>query len=315
MDHLLDLAIIKVASSAIPERAQEAQLACESDPPIGAPVGAYGHPFGLSYSGTRGIVSGNRFRWGRYWVQTDAAINGGNSGGPLISLDTGRVIGINSATFSKHVSEGIGFAVPMTHACRVIKLLQDGEDPSPSLIPVSFALDEDSEDDLVVATVYQQQLVTWPLKPGDRVIALANQPNEKLKSQAALIHALRGKPKNIELIVERLGERRNISVTNKPLPNLLDRVGVHVSGIIFAKKRLKDDELMNPEGLMLVHDVKKASAGKLAGVKAFSFLYSVDGKSITTVKELCRYLLDAEKLGNRVAFVTRQTDWEYRSQT
>ena len=66
---------------------------------------------------------------------------------------------------------------------------------------------------------------------------------------------------------------------------------------------------------MLVHDVKKASAEKLAGVKAFSYLHSVDGKSITTAKELCRHLLEAEASGNRVDFVTRQTDWEYRSQT
>jgi len=313
VDDLLDLAIIKVASAAIPEKAQEAELACELDPPIGVAVGAYGHPFGLSYSGTRGIVSGTRFRWGRYWIQTDAAINKGNSGGPLISLETGKVIGINSATYSKYISEGIGFAVPMTHACHVIKLLEDGHDPSPSILPVSFAVDDDSENDLIVAAVYKNQRANWPLQPEDRVVALASQPDVKLKSQAALIHALRGKTRDIELIVERSGDLINIVIKNHVRTNLLDRVGVHVSGIIFGKKSLSDDELMNPDGFLIINDVKSASAGELAGLKSYSLLHSIDGNTITSVNELCTYLLDAEASGKEVKFVTRRAAWGYRS--
>jgi serine protease Do len=56
-------------------------------------------------------------------VQTDAPINSGNSGGPLISLSSGKVIGISSATISKSRSEGLNFAVPMIHACKVISLM------------------------------------------------------------------------------------------------------------------------------------------------------------------------------------------------
>ena len=97
VDYLLDLLILKIPATTIPAFAQEAVRECEFEPVIGSTVGAYGHPFSLSYSGTRDIVSGNQYRWGRYWVQTHAPINSGNPGGPLINLDTGKVIGINSA--------------------------------------------------------------------------------------------------------------------------------------------------------------------------------------------------------------------------
>ena len=315
VDRLLDLAIIEVASSAISDSAQQALLECGTEPEIGTPVGAYGHPFDLSYSGTRGIVSGNRFRWGRYWVQTDAAINSGNSGGPLINLVTGRVIGINSATFSKFISEGIGFAVPMPHVCRVIELLKTGVNPSVPYVPVSFALDEDSEDDLVVAMVYQNQPVTWPLQPGDRVVGLARNPDVELKSQAALIHALRGQTGRVELIIERSGNTESVFVDVQSRANLLDRTGVHASGIIFGKQELKDDEIMNPSGLLFIHDVKSGSAGELAGVEGWNYLLSVDGNSITTVRELCTYLRGAESTGDPVRLVTRLVAWAYRSQT
>jgi serine protease Do len=315
VDHLLDLAIIEVASSAISDSAQQALLECDTDPDIGTPVGAYGHPFDLSYSGTRGIVSGNRFRWGRYWVQTDAAINSGNSGGPLINLDTGKVVGINSATFSKFISEGIGFAVSVPHVCRVIELLKTDINPSPPYIPVSFAVDDDSENDLVVAVVYQNQPVTWPLQPGDRVVALARNPDVELNSQAALIHALRGETGPVELIIERSGNTEPVFVDVQSRVNLLDRIGVHVSGVIFGKQELKDDELMNPNNLLFIHDVKYGSSGELSGVEGWSYLISVDGHSITTVKQLCTYLTDSGAAGEQVRLVTRRVDWGYRAQT
>ena len=66
---------------------------------------AFGHPSGLEFSVTRGIVSALR---GDLFIQTDAAINPGNSGGPLISR-TGRLIGIN--TFIAQGAQGLGFAI------------------------------------------------------------------------------------------------------------------------------------------------------------------------------------------------------------
>ena len=62
---------------------------------VGVPVGAYGHPNGYRFTGTRGIVSGFSMRSGSSGLQTDAPINPGNSGGPLANRD-GEIIGIAS---------------------------------------------------------------------------------------------------------------------------------------------------------------------------------------------------------------------------
>jgi S1-C subfamily serine protease len=73
----------------------------------GSEVIAFGHPEGLEFSVTRGIVSA--LREGLY-IQTDAAINHGNSGGPLITR-TGQVVGINTFMLRNRHAEGLGFAI------------------------------------------------------------------------------------------------------------------------------------------------------------------------------------------------------------
>jgi len=315
VDHLLDLAVLKIPPAKIPSFARKADLECDVEPVVGTPVGAYGHPFSLDYSGTRGIVSGNRYRWGRYWVQTDAAINSGNSGGPLINLDTGRVIGINSATYSKRMSEGLGFAVQMLRACRVFKLLEEGVDPSPPYIPISFAAEEQTQDELIVAAVYREQSVLWPLRLGDLVSALAETPEAKFEHQSDLIHALRGKRGPVDLIVERAGRRQTVVVVSKARPRLIDRVGVHSSGIVFDVENLKDDEVLNPDGLLFVQSVSDASIGALSGIRAWGYLASVDGEVIKTTKDLCNYLSKAEAEKRKVRLLTKHMNWDYRSQT
>ncbi|CAE7314969.1 S1C family serine protease [Botrimarina mediterranea] len=104
---------------------------------IGEQVMAFGSPFGLSHSVTRGIVSAK----GRYnldlgdgevelqnFLQTDAAINPGNSGGPLVSL-RGEVVGLNTAIASSSGgNEGIGFSIPINLATRIAgQLIENGE--------------------------------------------------------------------------------------------------------------------------------------------------------------------------------------------
>jgi serine protease Do len=101
--------------------------------PVGAWVVAIGNPFGMAHVATKGIVSGKgrtlgdlpRFRPGYYdFIQTDAAIDRGNSGGPLLGL-SGEVVGINTAINSR--ARGISFAVPVDLAKAVLpQLRQNG---------------------------------------------------------------------------------------------------------------------------------------------------------------------------------------------
>jgi serine protease Do len=79
----------------------------------GDEVIAIGHPFGLNYTATQGVISKvNRIRQGLHFIQIDAAINPGNSGGPLVN-DSGEVIGIN--TFIIKGGDNLGFALPVSY--------------------------------------------------------------------------------------------------------------------------------------------------------------------------------------------------------
>ncbi len=96
---------------------------------VGDVVLAIGNPFGLGGSVTAGIISarGRDIRQGPYddFIQTDAAINRGNSGGPLFNMN-GQVIGINTAIYSPSGgSVGIGFSVPSNMAKAVVQQLRD----------------------------------------------------------------------------------------------------------------------------------------------------------------------------------------------
>ena len=93
---------------------------------VGETVIAIGNPFGFSHTVTTGVISALgrslRTEQGAYtdFIQTDAAINPGNSGGPLVNL-LGQVVGINTAIIAK--AEGIGFAIPVDKAKRVVREL------------------------------------------------------------------------------------------------------------------------------------------------------------------------------------------------
>lgn len=92
-----------------------APLASEALPPVGSEVSAIGHPVGLGWTITRGILSGYR-RAGEIGpvdlLQTDAAISPGNSGGPLLD-DAGRVVGIVTSKMAGAGAENLAFARPV----------------------------------------------------------------------------------------------------------------------------------------------------------------------------------------------------------
>ena len=128
-DPLSDIAVLKIETKNkfIPVKFGDSDKAR-----IGDWVIAIGNPFGLGGTVTSGIISARNRSIGlsRYedFIQTDASINQGNSGGPLFNMD-GDVIGINTAILSPTgASSGIGFAIPSNSAKRVIdQLIEFGE--------------------------------------------------------------------------------------------------------------------------------------------------------------------------------------------
>ncbi len=125
-DERVDLALLKVDTD---HPLKAVQFGDSDSARVGDWVLAIGNPFGLGGSVTAGIVSarGRDIRQGPYddFIQTDAAINRGNSGGPLFNMD-GQVIGINTAIYSPSGgSVGIGFSVPSNLAKSVVMQLRE----------------------------------------------------------------------------------------------------------------------------------------------------------------------------------------------
>lgn len=135
-----DLAVLKV-DGVPPERLPAIALGSSGDLQVGQSVFAIGNPFGLDQTLTTGVISGLgrtiRSKTGRRIldvIQTDAAVNPGNSGGPLLD-SAGRMIGVNTAIVSPSGAyAGIGFAVPVDTVNRVVPdLIAEGEYRGPSL--------------------------------------------------------------------------------------------------------------------------------------------------------------------------------------
>lgn len=125
-DKQTDLAVIKVK----PDRLISAPLGDSDQMDVGDWVLAVGAPEGLPQTVTAGIISAKGRTTGRdgyeNFLQTDAAINHGNSGGPLVNM-RGEVIGVNTAIVSRTgVNEGIGLAIPSNMAKGVMAQLVDG---------------------------------------------------------------------------------------------------------------------------------------------------------------------------------------------
>ncbi len=127
-DPLSDIAVLQIVSK---EKFLPVKFGDSDKARIGDWVIAIGNPFGLGGTVTSGIISARNRSIGlsRYedYIQTDASINSGNSGGPLFDM-SGDVIGINTAILGKGGSIGIGFSIPSNNAKKVVsQLIEFGE--------------------------------------------------------------------------------------------------------------------------------------------------------------------------------------------
>lgn len=156
---------------------------------VGEDVVAVGNPFGLGGTVTRGIVSAkgrNIGVGGPYvdYIQTDAAINQGNSGGPLFNT-AGQVIGVNTAIFSPSGgSVGVGFSVPSNIVSRIVADLKDdggvergwiGVSIQPVTDSIASALGMAEKTGALVATVAPDGPSNGVLRPGDVLLSFDNQ--------------------------------------------------------------------------------------------------------------------------------------------
>jgi len=291
IDTDIDLALLKIDPASIPKDAVEAKLHCKNDYKQGQSVVAFGHPAGKDFTITRGIISAVRFESDFFEsIQTDAAINRGNSGGALIDVSTGIVVGINS--FGVEDNQGLNFALPSYTVCKVIDLFKNKKDPSPLNFNVIFSNNKEQGKFLKVSEVLTADNL---LKVGDEVIQI---DGVKVLNPTQLTHESRGKT-NITIKIMRDNKEQEIKLNLKSKGSVTDRVGLIFSNVIISDKssstRLAINQRMaNPKSNLVVQNLRSGPAsGKL---RKFDVLMYVDGKEFKTVQSLYDYLKDKKEI-------------------
>jgi len=218
-DPKTDLALIKIPKSSdlkpIPWGKSE-------DMEVGDWVVAIGSPFGLEQTVTAGIVSakGRTIGSGPYddFIQTDASINQGNSGGPLLNLK-GEVIGINTAIIAG--GQGIGFAIPTNLAHGIIDQLKNEGEVTRGWLGVGIQnlskemadyYNLDNQDGVLVSQVYEGDPADKAGMQSQDIIIAVNGKSIKDTRQLSRIIAETSIGKEISVDVLRKGRKKSLSV-------------------------------------------------------------------------------------------------------
>lgn len=279
VDRVVDIAVLKIDPSKIGSQFKDATLECENEANPGTPVIAYGHPWGLDFTATRGIVSGSKVFWGTEMLQTDAAVNPGNSGGPLIEETNQRIIGVNTSKVSVKDSEKVAFATPIKFACTILNLIRENKDPSPPILPIEFASTR-KDREVVIAKVFP----AWAdkVKIGDRILAVDGDFSTRYATR--VIDRTRGK-ENIKLTVERGDTVKRTLSFDLPVPTDRDNKkpkALFVSGMTIGPSLLTRAD----PNVMYVHHVADASAADQAQFGETNIIQAIDGVEINNFEQL-----------------------------
>ncbi|HET9068704.1 MAG TPA: DegQ family serine endoprotease [Amaricoccus sp.] len=218
-DKQTDLALIKIDAKDLPVL----DFGDSDKVRVGEDVIAVGNPFGLGGTVTRGIVSAmaRDINAGPYvdFIQTDAAINRGNSGGPLLDLE-GKVIGVNSAIYSPNGgSVGVGFAIPSDTVRTVVAQLKDGGEVQRGWLGVQIqtvtpeiatAIGLDQPEGALVADVVEGSPSEGHLKVGDVILKFDGKKVESSRDLPKLVAAA-SPDKKVDVEILRQGEDETVS--------------------------------------------------------------------------------------------------------
>jgi S1-C subfamily serine protease len=291
VDEFTDMAVIEVTIEG--KQRPVAPISCEATLQVGQGVGAFGHPLGMPFTGTRGIVSGLTDQFLADLIQIDATVDHGNSGGPVISLQSGEIVGIATAIAGGSKAERVNFATPMKDVCRILELLRKGIAPDPPQMEFALLVDEDERHTLQIGHTFNAS--RWPFEPGDRIMAVGSE-NVEVKTVSNLVTAFRGRRGIVPVRVKR-GERDTV-VSVRPewrLP-VLKRRGVILDGALIAPMVFEDGALEVEPARLVVQSVEPGSAAAALNVGPMDIIHSVDGKRFDRLDALIAYLEGREKV-------------------
>jgi serine protease Do len=311
-DPKTDLALIKVDA----DKSFAFVNFAENDPRVGDWVVAVGNPFGLGGTVTAGIVSarGRDIGSGPYdYVQIDAPINKGNSGGPAFNMD-GSVIGVNTAIFSPSGgSVGIGFDIPASTAKMIVAQLKEhgsierawmGVQTQTVTADIANSLGlQKAEGALVDAAQPESPAAKAGIATGDVIVDINGMPVKDSRDLARKIGMMapgtsiklmtlhKGGPKTVDLTLGKMPEEQQAKAEigsddpAKGVPHLgltlapandVDGSGGHGVAVVGV----------DPDGLAAEH-----------GVKTGDVILDVGGKEVTNAADVRKALTDAQKDG------------------
>jgi serine protease Do len=316
-DQRTDLALIKVDGKDFPF----VKLA-DGTPRIGDWVLAVGNPFGLGGTVTAGIVSarGRDIGAGPYddFIQIDAPVNKGNSGGPTFDVD-GNVIGVNTAIYSPSGgSVGIAFAIPADTVKSVITQLRDKGSVTRGWIGVQIQpVTPDIADSLGLKQA-TGALVAEPqsnspaakagIQSGDVIASVNGTPVHDARELAKRISAM-APGTSITLDIIHSGQQKTVTVTlgtlpnekqaaNEPSPRLGRNSEVDVPKLGFSVAPAGSVVGSDTSGLV-VTAIAEGGVAADHGLQVGDVIIDVGGKPVTTPAEFRKSLSDAQKDGKR----------------
>ena len=317
-DKKTDLAVLKIdAKSSIPF----VKFGDSDKIRVGEQVIAIGNAFGFGGTVTSGIISAKgRHLGGQFYeefIQTDASINKGNSGGPMFNMD-GEVIGVNSAIVSPSGGNvGIGFAIPSSTAKSIItKLLKDGKIERPWLGITFQPITEDmakgfnldNSNGAIVSNIMKDSPAEKAgINIGDIIIkfngTVLNNINQFPRTVA-------DSPLNTKIPVEiiRKGKTINLNVTleipkkdpfNKDEEDVAVETSYHGIGVVNITKYIRKSYAVNDDVTgVLVTKVDKNCDAYRKGLKVGDVISSINQDEVTSAKQF-RTLLTNIKLKSK----------------
>ena len=319
IDKESDVALIKIAAKDLPV----VKLGTSREAKVGEWVVAIGSPYGFENSATAGIISAKSRSLpdATYvpFIQTDVAVNPGNSGGPLFNL-AGEVIGINSQIYSRTGGyQGLSFAIPIEVAMNVKdQLMKHGHVTRGHLgvtvqevnatLADSFGLDR-PRGALVASVDPSSPAANAGIKAGDIVLAFNGNPIER-SSDLPLVVANTAPGQKANVQIWRDGGQKTLTVSageskdEKAASNDAGATAAH-GKLGLAVRPLTPQEVEQNDGQagLLVEQV--SGAAQHAGLQPGDIVLSLNGKPMHSARELRDQV---DKSGKHVALLVQRDD-------
>ena len=279
---------------------------------VGEPLIAIGNPFGLSHSVTTGVLSAinrshrNETHTYHGFLQTDASINPGNSGGPLLNAH-GRLVGITTALYHPAQSQGIGFAIPIDTAKRIMRELIEHGEVSPVWLGLEF---QDLSPSLIEALGLPEQtrgaLINRvrPESPGSRaqlqrMDVVTHFDGQTLDSAQSFFERLESVTNNqkVELTLQRDGKRKTAVVHAEEVPSIvIDALLAELTGLQVAEQN---------GGGFRIQSVRRGSGASRVGLTSGDLLLALDERALSDREALRRATLGIRGRSQAMILVQR----------